>query len=160
MKHKKTSTSVAFLLLVLGGVNAQEALPASGGDASGSGGSASYSIGQAVYSSQTGSEGSVLQGVQQPYEISTTVGIEKTEISLNLSTYPNPATDRLTLNIDNYSKEALIFQLYDLNGKVLATEKITDNISEIDMQAFPAGTYLLNVMNNKELIKTFRILKN
>ena len=45
MKHKKTITSIAFLLLGLGGLHAQETVPGTGGDATGSGGSSSYSLG-------------------------------------------------------------------------------------------------------------------
>ena len=69
MKHKKTMTSFAFLLLGLGGLQAQESPTAAGGEATGSGGTASYSIGQVVYTTNTGTNGSVAQGVQQPFVI-------------------------------------------------------------------------------------------
>ncbi len=49
MKHKKTITSIAFLLLGLGGLHAQESPTATGAEATGTGGTASYSIGQVVY---------------------------------------------------------------------------------------------------------------
>jgi hypothetical protein len=42
--------------------------PQAGGEATGSGGSVSYSVGQVVYTTNTGINGSVAQGVQQPYE--------------------------------------------------------------------------------------------
>ncbi len=69
---------------------AQQAVPASGGDAVGSGGSSSYTVGQVLYTTNSGANGSVAQGIQQPYEISTLVGLEVTEINLKLSAYPNP----------------------------------------------------------------------
>ncbi len=50
--------------------SAQEVIPASGGNATGSGGSVSYSAGQVFYSIITGETGSVAEGVRQPYEIS------------------------------------------------------------------------------------------
>ncbi len=46
---------------------AQEGATAAGGDASGSGGTVAYSVGQVAYTSNTGSTGSVSQGVQQAY---------------------------------------------------------------------------------------------
>ena len=70
MKHKKTITSIAFLLLGLGGLQAQESPTATVGEATGTGGTASYSVGQVVYTTTTGTNGSVAQGVQQPFEIS------------------------------------------------------------------------------------------
>ena len=58
----------AVLLLGLGltGLQAQESVNATGGDASGSGGSVSYSVGQITYQTHTGINGSVAEGVQQP----------------------------------------------------------------------------------------------
>ncbi len=47
----------------------QEAVTATGGEASGSNGTVSYTVGQVGYSVKTGGGGSVLEGVQQPYEI-------------------------------------------------------------------------------------------
>ena len=113
-----------------------------------------------MYTTNTGTSGSVAQGVQQPYEISTTVGIEVTEINLELAAYPNPANNTLVLNIGNYGNEKLSFQLFDLNGKLLAAEQVASTATTINMQGYPASTYLLNVLENHSLIKTFRIIKN
>jgi hypothetical protein len=53
MKHKKTITSFAFLLLGLGGLQAQESPTSAGGEATGTGWTASYSLGQVVYATST-----------------------------------------------------------------------------------------------------------
>ena len=160
MKHKKTITSVAFLLLGLGGIHAQEAVPATGGDATGAGGSSSYTVGQVVYTTNTGTNGSVAQGVQQPYQILITGGIELTEINLKLVAYPNPTKDVLTLNIGNYNNEKLTYQLYDMQGKLLDSKQVVNSSATIGMQGLPVSTYLLNVLDNNSLIKSFKIIKN
>ena len=49
MKHLRTTVIVIFWLLATFELLAQETVPATGGDASGSGGSTSYTIGQVVY---------------------------------------------------------------------------------------------------------------
>ena len=149
-----------LVCLGVGGLQAQEAVTATGGDATGTGGSSSYSVGQVVYTTNTGTNGSVAQGVQQPYEISTTVGIEVTEINLELAAYPNPANNALVLNIGNYGNEKLSYQLFDLNGKLLAAEQVASTATTINMQGYPASTYLLNVLENHSLIKTFKVIKN
>ena len=87
------------------GLPAQETVPVTGGDATGAGGPSSYTVGQVVYTTNTGTNGSVAQGVEQPYEISTSVGIKVTAINLELVAYPNPTNNALTLNIDNYNNE-------------------------------------------------------
>ena len=78
MRHKKVKLSAVLLLgLGLTGLKAQEAIPATGGMASGSGGSVSYSLGQLVYTTNTGTNGSVALGIQQPFEIFVVTSIEQ-----------------------------------------------------------------------------------
>ena len=158
MKHKKTIFSVAFLLLGLGGLHAQESPTAAGGEAIGVGGSASYSVGQVVYTTNTGSNGSVEQGVQQPYEISATVGINESSISLEMSVYPNPTTNYLTLKVE--ITENLSYHLFDMQVKVIVSKKITDNTTTVVMESLPTSTYLLKVTDSNKTVKTFKIIKN
>jgi hypothetical protein len=158
MKHKKTITSVAFLLLGLGGLQAQQSPTATGGEATGTGGTASYSVGQVVYTTNTGTNGSMAQGVQQPYEISTTVGINETAINLALSVYPNPTTNYLTLKVEDNSN--LSYQLYDLQGKVIENKKVVANSTIVKMEGLPKAIYFLNVTKNNKSVKTFKIIKN
>jgi hypothetical protein len=158
MKHKNTMMSAAFLLLGIGGLHAQESPTATGGEATGTGGTASYTIGQVVYTTATGTNGSVAQGVQQPYEISTTVGINETTINLELSVYPNPTTDFLTLKVEK--TEGLSYQLYDLQGKAIASKTVNGTSTNIGLEEQPTATYFLNVVKNNQIVKTFKIIKN
>lgn len=62
MRHKKIKLCAVLLLgLGLTRLQAQEAIPASGGNATGNGGSASYSVGQVVYTTNTGTNGSAVR---------------------------------------------------------------------------------------------------
>jgi hypothetical protein len=158
MKHKKSFMSAAFLFLGLGGLHAQESVNGSGGEATGTGGTASYSIGQIVYTTNTGTNGSVAQGIQQPFEISTTVGINETTINLELSVYPNPTTNYLTLKTDDNSN--LSYQLYDIQGKVIENKTVNSNASNISLEGQPTATYFLSIVKDNQVIKTFRVIKN
>jgi len=162
MKHKPLKFCTLLLLLLgLTSLKAQEAIPASGSDASGSGGSVSYSVGQLVYSVNSGSSGSEVQGVQQPYEISGIVGIEDViGIDLNVSVYPNPATNYLTLKADDVDLSGMSFQLFDITGKLLQNKGITSNETIIDMSKLVPSTYILKVVQSDKALKTFKIIKN
>jgi hypothetical protein len=155
-----------FLFLGISGVQAQTGINSCGGEASGNGGSASYSIGQVVYTTNTGANGSVAQGVQQPYEISVaTTILEAKGISLSVTAYPNPTTDFLTLNIDNIVKTShdlshLSYQLYDMNGKLLQENQLSENENQIDMSDYPATVYFLRINKNNQTIKEFKVIKN
>jgi hypothetical protein len=162
MKHKKVKLGVILLLFLgLTELQAQEAIPASGGNASGSGGTVSYSVGQLVYTTNTGTSGYVAQGVQQPYKISVVTEIEKAKgITLECSVYPNPATDYVKLKVENYETENLAYWLYDINGKLLENKKIDSSETSINMEAFISAIYFLKVIDNNKEVKTFKIIKN
>jgi opacity protein-like surface antigen len=166
MRKKKLKLG-AILLLVLGlsNLNAQEVIPATGGNASGSGGTASYSVGQVVYTTSSGTNGSVANGVQQPFEISVVSGLPDTEgINLTLSAFPNPATDFLLLTVEGESDYQYTAMLYDITGKMVSSEKITTQETKIDLRQQLPATYFLKIVQplhaTSQEIKTFKIIKN
>jgi hypothetical protein len=136
MKYKKLNL-VSILLLGLGltALQAQEVIPASGGDASGGGSSVSCSYGQMVYSINTGTNGSVAEGVQQPYEISlvsNTINISGTidasEISCTKCDVTIASGAELTVGADKTLKSVLVIaggKLTLSSGRLTATNGIT-----------------------------------
>ena len=161
MEPKKIILSaVLFLGLCLQGLRAQEATPATGGNATGNGGSASYSVGQVVYTSNTATTGSVTQGVQQPFEIFIITSLEEAkDISLKYSVYPNPSVDYLTLNMDGDVKTNCSAALYDINGKLLETKNIEGSETKIGMANLVPALYFLKVTQGDKEMKTFKIIK-
>jgi hypothetical protein len=161
---KKVKLSIILLLsIVLTGLQAQETIPASGGNATGSGGSASYSIGQVIYTTNTATNGSAMQGVQHPYEISIVAGVETAKtINLTVLAYPNPVVESLTLIVEdsNFKISTLSFQLYNINGKIVEDRKITYNKTTISMGKLVPATYFLKVTDSNIVVKTFKIIKN
>ena len=163
MKNK-TLFFLAFLLsfLLSFSMNAQtshQVLSATGGDASGSGGSVAYSVGQIVYTTSTGTTGSVAQGVEQAYEISS-VGIKETALNISLSIFPNPTSDYLTLKVQDYNNEALSYSLLDEQGKLVLNEQITNQDTQVAMSNLARGAYFINVLQENKKIQTFKIIKN
>ena len=165
MQHKRLKLSVVLLFgLELTGLQAQESINATGGNASGSGGSVSYSVGQIVYTTNIGTNGSVANGVQQPFEISVVTGLEEAkDIMLSLTAYPNPTTDYLTLSIDAstpLSIQSMSYQLNDMQGKLIQNEKITGKQTSIVMSNLKAATYFVKVNQENKNVKTFKIIKH
>lgn len=165
MRHKQLKLGAVLLLgLGLTGLQAQTSVNATGGNASGSGGTASYSVGQIVYTTNAGTNGSVAQGVQQPYEISVVDGLEESDgIDFSVSVYPNPANDYLVLEIGNPTTsgyQSMSYQLFDINGKLLQEEKIAGTQTNIVMNNLAAATYFVKVVQDNQEIKIFKIIKN
>lgn len=161
LKRLKLSFVLLFGLGLSISSHAQQTIPASGGNASSTGGSVSYTVGQLFYSTNTGTNGSVAEGVQQPYEISVIVGIEQAkDITLVCMAYPNPTTDLLILEVESMNNESLFFQLYDLTGKLLVSKRLVDIRTTLSMAHLAPSTYFLKVRNNQRVVKTFKIIKN
>jgi hypothetical protein len=158
---------LSILLLSIGlTAKAQQATVAAGGNATGNGGTVSYSIGQVVYTTATGS---VAQGVQQTYEITAVTGIEEAKgISLEVSAYPNPTTDYLTLNVGvstSHNEQPMSYKLYDMNGKIIETQKIINENTTIVMSNLLPANYFLTIVKieggkTPQEVKTFKITKN
>jgi hypothetical protein len=147
-------------LLWAGLAQAQESANASGRDATGSGGTVAYSVGQVVYTTTTDASGTVSQGVQQAYEIFT-VGIKETALNISLTAFPNPTMDNLTLQINDYNNEKLAFKLYDMQGKMLNSEQINAQQTQINTSSLPSATYFIDVVNHEnKKVQTFKIIKN
>ncbi len=142
-------------------LKAQSTIPASGGNATGTGGSVSYSIGQFVYTTNTGTNGTVSQGVQQPYEISVATATRNTEkIILECQVFPNPTRGKVNLVVRTKDFENLRFQLYDMNGICIQDKRIDSEENEILMESLSSSTYFLKVLSGNKEIKTFKIIKN
>lgn len=151
-------SAVAFSVLSLDAFS-QEAVDVSGGNAAGTGGSMSYSVGQAFYTYNSGTNGSVSQGVQQGYIITTT-GFSEAETNIQISCFPNPVADLLSLKADLSGMNNPTYQLLDVNGKVLANEKMVSDLTMIHMESYAPSIYFLKVYQNKKELIAYKIIKN
>lgn len=153
-----------LLICFTGLIQAQETIPAAGGDVEGSGTTLSYSVGQLYYSIISDTEGSVTPGVQQAYEISIVSGIEDAEwVNLSIKTYPNPTKEYIILKIEqaDISNYAVYkYQVIDLTGKILQSKNIEESETVINMNENVPSTYILRVIENENILKTFKIIKN
>jgi len=138
----------------------QEAIVTTGGTATGTGGSATYTAGQIVYSTISGTNGYIIQGVQQPYEISVVTAIENAEdIALESILYPNPTEGSIKLVIKSFEDDNMRFRLYDMNGLLLQDKKILDKETVISLDNLSSALYLLKVIKDKLEVKVFKIVK-
>ncbi len=160
MLHNLIRSSVIFLFIfgITAVLHAQEALTAGGGEASGSGGSASSSVGQLFYTTRAGTDASVTEGVQQPFEISVVSSVRETG-ALSITLYPNPAGGLITVKTENY-KTDLFYRIYDANGKLLKSKKASGTLTQFDLSRYKPAIYFLKVTDHEKEVKTFKIIKH
>jgi hypothetical protein len=159
MSLLKKSIFLAFVVLATQLARAQETLPVSGGEATGSGGSGSYTVGQVFYTTHIAATGAVSQGVQQAFEIQTLSNPALITVNLTAVTYPNPTKDFIILKITDSALHNLRYTLFDVNGKAIASGSITKSSTQIQLKYLAIGAYILKVSQQNESLKTFKILK-
>ena len=150
-----------ILSLYMLSVSAQESVTSAGGDASSNDGSVCYSVGQVFYTTQSNATGTIITGVQQAFEIFEITGLDRNlTLDLELSVYPNPTAEMVTLSISEYKDMDLSYQLFDIQGKLLKDQELSDSRTIIDMTELIASSYILKIMNQNQASKTFKIIKN
>jgi hypothetical protein len=77
------------------------------------------------------------------------------DFAINL--FPNPAGDQLNVLVEGVDKNAEI-KVYNLMGKLVMQRQSSALLTQLDISKFPAGIYLLNVNNGKE-IKAAKFIK-
>ncbi|MFO8086423.1 MAG: T9SS type A sorting domain-containing protein [Bacteroidales bacterium] len=102
----------------------------------------------------TYSSGSVLNEAMYPYTdwgldagafFDWQVGVENNEQTMEMSIYPNPATDQVNITIEDYNNATV--EVYNLLGEVVKSAQVTDENTQLDVANLNNGTYIVRVMN-------------
>ena len=72
-------------------------------------------------------------------------GVDENDNFSETKTYPNPGKD--VLNIRTGLKDAQV-EVYDMSGRLVHNQQITDNITPIAITSWPSGTYIWKVIAN------------
>jgi hypothetical protein len=64
--------------------------------------------------------------------------------SKSLNIYPNPATNAVTISGKD-AADLISFQLYDMKGRLLRSERISELPLVLDLQSFKEGIYMLEL---------------
>jgi len=136
---------------------AQSSVVSAGGEASGDG-SVSFSVGQTAYMTATNENGSLSQGVQQAYVITEETGIEITQIQLRA--FPNPTSDVLNLQINGGDFKNVSYALYSNTSKLITKGPVNGSEAQIQMGAYKAGVYFVEVKADGKAVKKFKVVKN
>ncbi len=154
----KWTCLVPCMLCVIVSHTQSNVLPA-GGDAFSTSGSVSYSIGQVDYVSAGSADGTLTQGVQQPYELFAVGVLNYSYAWLSAVCFPNPTRFSVVLALSEMPEPGTRIELFDEAGRLVMSEAITSVRTHIPMEPLSAGTYFLLLHKNLGLQQTFRVIK-
>lgn len=159
MKSKITLKLLSLPCFIFPIINyAQSAIIPTGNNIKNGNGGISYTVGQIAYKSIESPTEKITQGVQQPYEIITLQTLESFQNKAILI-YPNPVKDILYVDFNKDYIKNSNYQLFDGQGKLIKSEKISNQKSEINFSTYPTAIYILKIESDSKNIKTFKIIK-
>ena len=88
------------------------------------------------------------------------IGVKEYENTNNFSVFPNPTTNKLTIAYTQKSNTPILFELYDISGRLVlsSTEHSNTSKKELNLENIENGSYILYVRQN-ELKKAYKIIK-
>ena len=159
-----------FLILLIAlcsaSLQAQEVVTTAGSYGETTSGSLSWTVGEPVIETITDGTNTLTQGFQQSRLTVTAINDLKIP-GIELSVYPNPTNNYLTIEVKTDKQRDLLLSLFDINGRLILQKKMTGNKQTIKMQNYKPATYILKVLevknsNRKDAmhcVSTFIIIK-
>ena len=139
-------------------MQAQQIIATAGSYAKNTSGSLSWTIGEGIIETCKGTNVVLTQGFQQSNLIITAIK-DISVTSFQIDAFPNPTNDFVTLKTTSESFKDARYMLYDLNGKLIQEQKLESNVTNITMNNFITGTYLLKIFQGNKEIKILKIVK-
>ena len=91
------------------------------------------------------------------YELLSTAVWTAPEVQLDITVFPNPTADRVTMQGDWLAGDRL--QVRDFLGRQLQDQLLQMNQMELSLGNYAAGTYLLTIVRDGRPLTTMRIVR-
>ncbi|MBN8694884.1 MAG: T9SS type A sorting domain-containing protein [Bacteroidetes bacterium] len=111
-----------------------------------------WTMGESVTATLDNTQNMLSQGFHQTYILVTS--ISNTVVS-GLSVFPNPTINVVNVQFSSDQKNTVV-ELYSVEGKLLEKHAVNSRSLELDLSAYPAGSYFLRVNNSD----THKLLKS
>jgi hypothetical protein len=155
----KMRTFLIFLLAFnCSGLLAQQVMGSAGSTFSNVSGSISFTIGEGIAQTLTKGGKTLTQGFHQA-TISVSILSEISNSDFSISVFPNPASDEVTIKMNQEKVSGLQYMLFDINGRILIEKHLHAAETKIPVNNFSEGIYVIKVLDGKKELKVFKIIK-
>lgn len=117
----------------------------------------SYTIGEPVIATVAAASTSLTQGFQQPWADITTAVEEPLPDAPSINVYPNPVRHTLHIALDATVIDHR-YALHDAAGRLVTEGRISNTITDLDMETYASGSYVLRVLgSDNSTVRSFKI---
>ena len=77
------------------------------------------------------------------------VGLNELMLNNQTKLYPNPASDFVTLNINNTGNDFIIINVYNVVGALIKSEQLNKSNQQINVEDLSNGVYVIEIKNKE-----------
>ena len=81
------------------------------------------------------------------------------DVTSNVSLFPNPTSDKVYLQMNMDNIDNCLYYLYDILGREIQNSMITSFKTELNLESFEPGIYILRIIKEKVQVEEFKIIK-
>tara|TARA_B110000858_G_scaffold1502_1_gene1750 strand:+ start:569 stop:1036 length:468 start_codon:yes stop_codon:yes gene_type:complete len=145
----------AFIILFTINLFSQDVISSQGDSYTDSSASIDFTIGEVVTFTGSTIENNITQGFHQTNW--SFVSVQDHVQDYQAIIYPNPTEDFLNIQTSLY--QDVNYLLYDEMGKLILQGNLSSEKTSLDVSKIATGRYSLTLINSKEALKTFNIIK-
>lgn len=142
-----------FFLFISSSIYGQADLVSGGGTTVSNGYEVSETYGQVFQQGKNDSGYVVLEGIQQPFQISG-LSLDKNWVVENISVYPNPSNGIVHVNCPT----GFEIKVFDSNGRLMTCLDSNSIETTIDLNNLAAGQYLVVFLRNGGYVEHEKII--
>lgn len=121
--------------------------------------SISWTLGETITETFKATDITITQGFHQP-EI-TIVSIDDVVISgYDITAFPNPTKNFVTLRIEASDYSNLTYMLFDFNGKFINQNPVESHETLVSLEELDSALYFIRIMKNNEILTSIKLIKN
>jgi len=153
----KKKTTLVLVLMLYGGIHAQEVISTQGDSYQGTNASIDYTIGEPVIFTGTDGTTTLSQGFHQTKWDFASIDIHDAEFDANI--YPNPVDDILTVESKDFN--GTNYAIYDATGRIIVEGNLENETTEISATGWAPGSYSVVLFDSeKRKLRTVKLIKN
>tara|TARA_B110000046_G_C12744469_1_gene294047 strand:- start:71 stop:538 length:468 start_codon:yes stop_codon:yes gene_type:complete len=145
----------AFTILFTINLFSQDVISSQGDSYTDSSAAIDFTIGEVVTFTGSTIENNITQGFHQTNW--SFVSVQDHVQDYQAIIYPNPTEDFLNIQTSLY--QDVNYLLYDEMGKLILQGNLSSEKTSLDVSKIATGRYSLTLINSKEALKTFNIIK-
>lgn len=107
----------------------------------------SYTVGESIATVKTNSNGTLIQGFEQPKLDTISVSVAENNLSYPIKIYPNPTIGPVNIEIETTQNIDWVVSIYNIQSKLMASYPIILGHNSISIHQLPTASYILIISN-------------